>query len=162
MNLPEAEAKILKELRASGDKDALRSKVAALRAQKWTLRTIADAVGVSRTTIQDWERGAPQSDEPPDATLSPKAIETAGDKTVRWRSHIKRVDKERLARLAPQAQKVRSQTPAESPLRQAADLLDLTIVYYIERMTAITEIAEAMGVTHRAVKARLERMVESD
>lgn len=157
-HLPEVEQQKIRDLYASDDRPALKNHIAALRRQHWPLRSIAEALGLSRATVQYWERNADPTSQPEKVPLSPKAIETAGVRTVRWRSHLRQDEAERLAVLAPQAQKVRSQTPEDSPLRDAAALLDALILKAQGRMVAVTEIAQAMGVTHRAVSARLERL----
>lgn len=159
--LPEAESTKLKEIYESGDREELKSYIASLRAQQWPLRAIGEPLGLSRSTIQFWEKN--YTDEPNDEVLySPRAIETSGVKTVRWRTQILDGDYIRFRELAALAKGVRSQTPQGSPLRLASAELDALIETYLSRMVPITEIAKAMGVTHRAVKARIERRHENE
>ena len=157
--LPTAEVDRLKALHESGDRDALRAYIRALREQQWPLRAIGDPLGVSRSTVQYWEQTGQPAKDPKDTVvpLSPRAITTAGTKTVRWRSRLPEGVAEQLKYHADRAKMVRSQTPPNSPLRQSAKILDDMIALYLSHMVAVTEIAEAMGVTHRAVKARMER-----
>ena len=158
--LPEEEATYLKKLYESGDRKALKRHIAALRDKQWPLRAIGEPLGLSRSTIQFWERAADGGYPSKAVTLSPKAIETAGVKTVRWRTRIHPVHWEEFGKLAKSAQKVRSQTPEISQLREDAERLDVLIEYYLNKMVPVTSIAKAMGVTHRAVKARMERRDE--
>ena len=156
--LPAAQAEHLRALYASGDRPGLKAYIVALRAKQWPLRAIGEPLGLSRSTIQYFERSASYIDNTRvEIPLSPRAIETDGVKTVRWRSHIPENQKPTLRLLSDQARRVRAQTPADSPLRRASTDLDYWIEHYLYRMVPVTEIAEAMGVTHRAVKARLER-----
>ena len=162
-HLPEAQADRLRALHASGDRPALKAYINALRAQQWPLRAIGEPLGLSRSTIQYFEKTAEYVDHTIlDIPFSPKAIETAGARTVRWRSHLPGNQKAWLHVLAQQARKVRAQTlPGSAPHRASEDL-DNLIEHYLNRMVPVTEIAEAMGVTHRAVKARIERRSETD
>lgn len=158
--LPQNEANRLREIHASGDRDALRGYIRALRDRRWPLRAIGEPLGLSRSTIQFWETtGVPEENPSQEivVSMSPRAIETAGDKLTRRRSEVLEEDKQRMNLLSFMAKQVRSQTPENSPLRRAANELDAKIEEYLKRMVPVTEIAKAMGVTHRAVKARMER-----
>jgi DNA-binding transcriptional MerR regulator len=162
VHLPQAQADRLKALYSSGDRPALKAYIGALRAQGWPLRAIGEPLDLPRSTIQYFEKSADQTADTSSIPLSPKAIETAGTKTVRWRTHIPAEQRPMLRELADKAKRVRSTTPQDSELRQASDRLDSLIQHYLDRMVPVTEIAEAMGVTHRAVNARIERRNESD
>lgn len=161
--LPEAQADRLQAIYASGDRPALKAYIAALRARGWPLRAIGDPLGLPRSTVQYFENNAPSDVVVAAAIpLSVRFIENAGAKTARWRTHIPEDHRDLLRTRAADARRVRAQTPANSPLREAAERLDNLIELYLSRMVPVTEIAEVMGVTHRAVTARLERRNGSD
>ena len=156
MPLPPLESERLLELYENGDRVELKRYIAALRANKWTLQAVAETLGVSKSTVQYWERHA-KGVNPEDAPLSPRGVEVQGVKTVKWRTHVPTKDVEHIAYLAQQARKVRSQTPAGSQLYKDAEMLDFLIQENLTRMVSVTELAGIMGVTNRAVKARIER-----
>jgi hypothetical protein len=160
--LPPEQAARLRLLHAQGDHESLKTYIAALRAQQWPLRAIGEPLGLSRSTIHYFERNAKGPKDTSSIPLPERAFEVAGAKTVRWRTHLPPEQRDRLADLAKKARRVRAQTPANSELRIAADTLDTLIEVYLHRMVPVTEIADAMGVTHRAVTARIERRNETD
>ncbi len=160
VQLPKEEQDALVALHKGGDRVALKSRILALRAQKWPLRAIGEPMGVGRSTVQMWEQSSSEVDQsmlPEDVKLSPRAIETAGVKEVRWKVAVSSEDVYWLRTLYLSARKVRSQTPQSSPLRANSAELDELIEHYLNKMVPVTDIARHMGVTHRAVKARLER-----
>lgn len=157
--LPPHEIKVLNHMIATGDVSGLRSRVALLRSKGWTLRQLAEVVGVSHTTISNWEDTPTNPDSR--TTLSPKAVTSAGVKTVRWYVRLTSKDREQLADLSKSAKKVTSASSTSSQNYRDSLMLDELIVAHLHRMVPITEIAEAMDVTHRAVRARLERRNDS-
>lgn len=158
MALPYHEAETLRKLYDSGDRVCLQLYIVALRAQLWSLQEIADVLNVSRSTVLFWERNAPdRAAIMPTVPLSHRAIENAGVRTLKKRVHIPKNDRALLPHLAQQARKVTRTTPSSSQLKKDAELFDRLIEIYLERTVPITEIAQAAGISHRAISARLER-----
>ena len=155
VDLPKELVEELLAIYESGDREMLSNYIISLRAQKWPLRAIGEPIGMSKSTVQFWERAA--TADAVDTTYSPRAIESAGVRTVRWSARISDGDLERFRTLSEEARKVRSQTPENSSQRIAAEELDLLIEVYLNKMVTVTDIANAMGVTRRAVRARMER-----
>lgn len=155
--LPDTENARLQELYGQKDRSELISYVSLLRSTGWTLQDIANCLGVQRSTVQYWERKAKNPQSVKEVPYSPREIEQRGVKTVKTFVLIPKNDEIRLKELSIQAKKISNRTPADSPLRQMSYELDCLIYKHVRRMVPVSKIAEAMGVTHRAVRARLER-----
>jgi len=155
--LPEQERDKLLELYDHEDRTALIEYICALRSRQWTLQDIANVLGVQRSTVQYWERKGKLGESVKKVTSSPKEIKNQGNQTVKTYILIPESDRIRLKDLSAQARKISNRTPDNSPLRQAAAELDQLIHKHLLRMVPVSKIAEAMGVTHRAVRSRIER-----
>lgn len=162
VELPEAEKDILRRFRHADDLPGLRTRVYALRKNKWPLRAIGDAVGAPRSTVRMWELSASDLDdnELPKVPECPRAAKARGERVVRMRLDVPPGDREELQRLAASAKLVRSRTPKESPARKDAEKLDQMIERYIARGVPVKRIADRMGVTPRAVTARHNRYLD--
>ena len=153
--LPESEVLILQRLISSGDYKGLKARVALLRQKGWSVRQIAPAAGVSRTTVSNW--GSTPVDPYAQSVLSHRVIASAGVKTVKWYARIPRYDVEEMQKLAVGAKKVTSASSKDSENYQDGLFLDNFIQHYLDNLVPVTEIAKILGITHRAVRARLER-----
>jgi len=69
-------------------------------------------------------------------------------------------DRDRLVELAASVRTIRGWTPANSQARKDAETLEVLIESYILRGVPVKRIAMRMGVTYRAVAARLERRAQ--
>lgn len=126
----------------------------------WTLRAIGEALQPpkSRSTVQTWvDRGREVA---PDPKLPPVSAPTLATPPVYIpikppSPGIPGGDLETIQRLAPIARKFRS---GMSPLHKASqanqDLTDLCLSLYDKNVT-IKELADAAGVTYRAMSKRL-------
>jgi hypothetical protein len=164
--LPEQEARLLRELRQAGPAalPQLRARVAALREAGWALATVGAPVGANRSTTRMWELTAKPADvrknvkehgKPPAA---PPKVRTM--KVVRLYPDVPEAERAELVKLAAQARLVRGHTPQNSPARRAAEEFERRICAYHKRGVPLKRIAEHVGVTHRAIAARLERVEE--
>ena len=158
--LPGREADKIRSLRENDDLDGLRSRVLALRQAGWTLAAIGEPLGAGRSTVRLWETKARASgldDWAEHGVPSPPPRPSAAPRVARLRPDVPEGERARLRELAESARVVRGGTPADSPHRRDAEELDQLIEGYLRRQVAATRIAEHMGVTHRAVRARMER-----
>jgi hypothetical protein len=161
--LPEREAQALKKLREAGPSalPQLRAYVALLRDAGWPLSAVGKPLGANRSTTRMWQvaalpidmelartkYGAPSAAPPRRSTV----------KVVRMYPDVPQEEREELKALAAQARLVRGHTAADAPTRQAADEFERRLREYHKRGVPLKRIAEYIGVTHRAVAARLER-----
>ena len=159
--LPEAEAARLITLREAGPSQlpALRGRVKALRNANWSLAAIGAPLGANRSTTRMWELGA----KPEDVTTASNVpvptgpVKTRAVKLVRLYPDVPDGERPELARLADSARRVRGWTPADSQARKDALELERLLEVYVNRGVPLKRIAEHLGVTHRAIAARLER-----
>lgn len=158
VELPKAEADALVAVRESGDLQTLRQRVYALRKAGWPLRAIGDALsGTARSTVRMWELAADPSGELPSVASCPRGATENGERVVRLRPDVPIEEREELKRLAESARTVRGWTPKDAQARKDADALDELLVKYTKRNVPVKRLATHMGVTFRAVAARLER-----
>lgn len=161
--LPEEEQQLLQKLRADNNLPLLRARVALLREAGWTLASIGAPLDANRSTTRMWEYASAKSDFPeakalrevPEIERPPK-----GAKVLRKYPDVPVDEREHLRDLADKARTVRGWTPDDDPSRKAADELGELLINYREMGVPLTRLADHMGVTHRAVAARIERSTE--
>lgn len=156
--LPPHEVAILLSLRDFN----LYARAGQLYKANWTLRAIGEAFEPpkSRTTIRSWVDRAhdtvPLIDLPP---VEPPVLVTP-ETYVSTRSvspGISPADRDRIQTLAPIARKYRSgMHPDHAASRANTDLTVICTRLYAEDVT-VRELAEAAGVTYRAMAKRLGR-----
>jgi hypothetical protein len=160
--LSASEADLLRKLREAGPSGLpmLRGRVAALREAGWTLAAVGEPLNANRSTTKMWQLSAKPEDVTAARELAP--IETAPKreqpfKVVRLYPDVPAHDLPELHRLADSARRVRGWASEDSPQRQDAKEFEKKLQVYVERGVPIKRIADHLGVTHRAIAARLER-----
>lgn len=138
------------------DKDRFYALIVALRTQNWPLRAIAEALGVSRTAVQGWERkcptGIPIPNVEPMPTPPPKE-RTSGVK----KKELSVEETDTLRQLAEEASTVRRYTDQNAQARRSADLLESKLYTYHLKGITLTQLAEACGVSRSAIAQRLRK-----
>ena len=161
--LPQDEQDLLRKLRNDGDLPLLRARVALLRDAGWTLAAIGAPLEANRSTTRMWEYAATSDDATKAKAIAPvpECERTPrGARVIRMYPDVPPSKREELRSLADQARNVRGWTPNDAPSRQAADELGKRLVAYDKKGVPLKRLAEHMGVTHRAVAARIERVNE--
>lgn len=160
-DLPENEATLLRDLRAGGTATlpALRARVAALRDAGWTLVAVGRPLGANRSTTRMWQLTAKPEDveEVKKAGVPHAPLKIAPARTIRLYPDVPPAELAELQRLAESARTVRGSTPQDSQARKDAREFEAKLQHYVERGVPMKRLAERLGVTHRAVAARLER-----
>lgn len=147
--------KTLQELRGN-DTPAFLLHVKALRAAQWPLRAISEPLGVSRTTVSNWELGAPSGASLPEVEQMP--LTAPKDRTKAQKKVTLTTDEaEELHRLTEEAATVRRFTDANSQSRQSARLLESMLYNYREKGHTLTELAKACHVSRSAIAQRLRK-----
>lgn len=147
---------ILKETRKGPYPSVFYQQIYALRKAGWPLRAIANSLGVSRTAVSSWETKAdPQNTtealESLPAGLTPNLKSTYLNKDLTWEESA------HLHTLAVKASKVRRYTSENSEGRKAAKALEKLLLEYNDEGISITKLAQACGVTRRAIAQRMEK-----
>lgn len=163
--LPEAEQNILRDLRTKGDLPVLRARVALLRDAGWTLAAIGAPLEANRSTTRMWEYAADnefieqakQLGAVPEIDRAPQ-----GAREIRKFPDVPVEDREKLRTLANGARAVRGWTADDAPSMIAAKELERMLVRYSGQGVPLKRLAEHMGVTHRAVAARIERAQKTE
>jgi hypothetical protein len=165
--LPEREAEVLRELREAGANalPLLRARVFLLRDGGWSLAAVGAPLGANRSTTRMWQTSAKPEDvkrclkQHGKPTVAPPRSKTA--KVVRLYPDVPEADRAKLVKLAESARRVRGWTPQDAPERKdASEFEKLLRMYHEERGVPMKRLAEHIGVTHRAIAARLERADE--
>lgn len=162
--LPPQEAERLRELRAKTDPAALYARVLVLRAKGWPLRAIGEPLSVSRMGVRSWQLRAENdltvlerlSDENdvPDLPLHARGSDVRPARVV---PQVPKEDADRMRELSVLVRDIRGGTPQDSPARTAADELYRLLDHHInERGVPAQHVANEVGVTRRAIMARLE------
>lgn len=132
--------------------------VAHLRKEKWPLRAISEGLGVSRSIVSVWEKKGQENyvdvydlSEPMPKDLPRKL------KPVYSSYTLSDEQKDKLAELTEQASTVRRFTDVNAPSRQAASELEELLHNHREAGASLAELAQACGVSRRAVAQRLEK-----
>ena len=157
-NLPSLSPETIEQLVALRDteKEKFYALVMALRTRNWPLRAIAEALGVSRTAVQGWERKCPPGTPLPDAEwlpTPPPKERTSGTKKKELTDEECRT----LRELADDASTVRRYTDENAPARRSADLLESKLYTYRVKGVSLTQLAEACGVSRSAIAQRLRK-----
>lgn len=159
--LPDDESERLRVMRAAGGEQlpALRARVAALRAAGWSLAAVGAPLGANRSTTRMWQLGATDEDAAASAQEHPvpRPLPTKAAPFVRLYPDVPASERDELMRLAESARKVRGWTPKDAPTREDAAEFERRLREYHERGVPLKRLADHVGVTHRAIAARLER-----
>lgn len=155
INLPPAEAQRLVALRETGDLNALRALVAAYRRAGWTLQAIGAPLGKGRSTVRLWEKTHPVDVALPDVPKAP--LRVTKQRVVKLPPDVPLAEREKLRELAEQARQVRRWTGYDAQERVSSRQLDELLRTYQANGVNSAILARRIGVTHRAVRARLER-----
>jgi hypothetical protein len=155
--LPEKTATELIALRES-DTDLFYVAIKALTDHKWSLRSIAEAIGVSFTSVQKWKTLADTEHyaltiEVPEV---PERFKATSSKPTKPEVHIPSSDQNRIQELIPLAAMVRGRTPQDSPYREAARELEDILFKYKEQDVSYKTLSALAGVSRRAIAQRLE------
>lgn len=160
--LPEGEATLLRGLPAAARNARLRD----LYEAGWSLSSLAAAFTPARprTTIRAWVTSAGASDDtlpPVPRPAAPKAV-TAAQRDVRRfaaprrrRMGLPPDASTEIATLAPLARRHRPRTSPNNPARLANEGLTRLTRSLYARGASIPELAEAAGVTYRAMRRRV-------
>jgi DNA-binding NtrC family response regulator len=147
--LPIEEVAVLRSLKGI----KLKARCRALYDAGWTLSAIGEPLGKQRSTIRLWVNSVEPSTGgfsiplPIDKTYVPKKTPSPG---------ISAVDRQRITELAPLARKYRSKLPDTHPSSKANyELTALCMSLHSQHVT-IQELADAAGVTYRAMYRRIK------
>jgi len=162
-DLPDAEAQKLRELREAGPNSLpqLRARVALLREAGWSLAAVGKPLGANRSTTRMWQTSAKPEDvlaatfETGTKPVSPER--RASVKVVRLYPDVPEDERDELVKLATSARRIRGWTPPDSEARRDASEFERRLREYNARGVPLKRMAEHIGVTHRAIAARLER-----
>jgi hypothetical protein len=155
VELPQSEVEIIQDLYKNKDFPSLRQRTLALNNKGWTLESIGAAVGKGRSTVHLWKKAAdrqtvlPEVSDLPESTIKYKSIKLPIDVPVDERGN--------LVRLAKSASMVRGWTPPNDLHRQDSAELNKLLQHYLDKGVSVATLARRLGVTHRAIRARLER-----
>ena len=153
--LSDETAQTLKTLKDT-DIDEFYRYVKALRKEGWPLRAIAEPLGAARSVIAVWE------DKAGNPSTLPKVEQLPDDlprevKPIYIHLELTEEETKRLRALAESASQVRRFTdPSAQSRRDAAELEDL-LHDYQDAGASLSVLAEACGVTRRAIAQRLEK-----
>lgn len=164
--LPEKTASELVTLRET-DTDLFYVAIKALTDEKWSLRAIAEAIGVSFTSVQKWKTLADTQHYAVtiDIPEVPQKLKATSSRPTKPEVHIPASDQTRIQELIPQAAMVRGRTPENSSYREAARELEDLFFKYKEQDVSYKTLSEIAGVSRRAIAQRLEsraRRVSTD
>lgn len=157
VTLPEDEGALLQRLRAS-DRRRFLIRVRALVDSGWPLRAVGEPLGTGRSTVRAWKVASENIDATDhDLDELPPVPTRLRAKVVRLRPDVPEEERAHLTELAQQARTVNRWTPAEAPERLASRELNELLARYVARGVPVRTLASRLGVTYRAVVARLER-----
>lgn len=156
MELPDPERELLASLR--GDLPALRARVRALRAARWTLESIGRSLGAPRSTVRSWQlHPSPGPDLTDPVPLPPSSRPLPSTAPTRALApDVPAPDAALIARLSPLARRVRGGTPPSSPAREAAAQLNALVRHHHARGVPTQRLATLAGVSYRAMRVRLD------
>lgn len=159
--LPENEVRFLETL----DQEARNSRISALHDAGWSFSVIGASMNppVAKTTVHFWSKKAVRAHQEREVPLPPvKSIpQSVPTKTPpRYRTVSPGVPpkmKDEIRNLASQARNYRSRTPPGSPYALANDALTSIAKTLREMGVPTSSIAEAAGVSYRAMARRLNK-----
>lgn len=155
--LPEETVQMLKKLRNEEDRTPFHDHVASLRVNGWTLKSIADALHVSRSIVSIWESKSIKNPEDLPETIQ---LPTDIDERIRpiySRYELSTDQATELYVLTEKASKVRRYTKANDPAREAARELEDLLHKYKSEGASLNQLKNACGVSRRAIAQRLEK-----
>jgi hypothetical protein len=127
------------------------------RLQGWTLQALADAIGVTREAIrQRADRGRARADIPT-VPMPPRRPTPMPQPPKNNRLLIRPEVAERLREMHAIARTVNGGTAADDPRRTVSVQFTEWLSKLVEQGVTVYRIAEELGVTHFAVRARLAR-----
>lgn len=157
--LPQLSEKTVKEMTIlrNGHLPVFYAYIHVLREKGWPLRAIAEALDVSRTTVSNWDKKSSRITNVPSNIQDlpqnlPKKV-----KSVYLDYMIPLDEQNKMKSLTEKASKVRRYTDRNSPARKAAEELEQIILQHKEKGASLSDIAEACGVTRRAVAQRINK-----
>lgn len=150
--LPEETYATLAQLDETGDIDTRDSYIAALRDARWTLQSIATAVGITRERVRQIARDN-KSDAAADLSVpTPPLIPTKPGPVYIEPDPVKLA---RLLELQPLAQSVRANSPKFR--EEAEEYTALLAECHQKDKVTLYRLALRLGVTHGALRFRLAR-----
>lgn len=162
LHLPREEVEFLATL----SPQAKNARLAALHEAGWSYSALSECLNTPKTTVHFWVRNA-QFD--PSATLRPVPKPTLPIKTslplpkgTRTRSISPKVPPDlrpRLRELSQRSRRYRARTPENSPLAIANRQLTELAVHLRSQGVPTADIAEAAGVSYRAMARRIAKGV---
>jgi hypothetical protein len=161
--LPQETTDLLVNLREN-DKEEFHNYVKALVDNKWSLRSIAAAVGSGHSIVKVWKDSAEGPTRYPVPEV-PRKLKESSSRPVKPEVEIPTSDQKRILELTQQASMVRGRTPQDSPYRQAARELEDLLFHYKELDVSYKRLSEIAQVSRRAIAQRLEsraRRVSTD
>jgi hypothetical protein len=160
VSLPPEEGELLRQLRDT-DRPHFLVRVRALVDAGWPLRAVGEPFGAGRSTVRSWKMSASDSARVDMADLPPVPARTKL-KVVRMRPDVPEEERAHLVELSQAARNVNRWTPQDAPERKASQELNELLQRYVDRGVPVRTLANRLGVTYRAVVARLERREQSD
>lgn len=160
-DLPADEIALLRFYSQSGDTDALHVRCRELYLAGWPYRAMADAMipKKNRTVVRSWIEKAPRQ-HPASYILTPiplpelKTPEPGPGKPAS--PGISPTDRARIEELAPISRKFRASMAPEHPAALANQELTTLVLTLHESNVPVRELADAAGVTYRAMARRLD------
>jgi len=147
----------LKDLRET-DRDAFYALVSELRTRKWPLRAVSEALGVSRSIIAVWSRKGADFELPEIRELAEDVPELPSKVRPMYSTYtLTDEQRDKLYALAREAANVRRFTDQNAPSRLAAAELEDLLHEHRDKGASLSDLADACGVSRRAVAQRLEK-----
>ncbi len=160
VKLPPEEGALLRRLRET-NRHLFLIRVRTLVDTGWPLRAVGEPLGTGRSTVRAWKVAAGEAtnkdlEDLPDIPTRSKL------KVIRLRPDVPEEERPYLIELAQQARSVNRWTPQDAPERRASQELNELLRKYADRGVPVRTLADRLGVTYRAVVARLERQEQKD
>jgi hypothetical protein len=155
VTLPAEEGALLRQLRET-DRRRFLIRVRALVDSGWPLRAVGEPLDAGRSTVRSWKMSAGEADAR-DLEELPPVPARSRLKVIRLRPDVPEEERAELIELAQQARSVNRWTPQDAPERAASQELNRRLQMYVNRGVPVRTLANRLGVTYRAVVARLER-----
>lgn len=157
-SLSEETKLILKEAYDLEDKHDFYNLILSLRKKNWPLRAMADALNVSRTAVQNWERKADPDKISDSVEELPQKID-AQIRPLYSKFVLSKEQASSLLALAKKAALVRKNTLENAPEKLAAKELEQLLMEYKEQGCSLSQLARVCHVSRRAIAQRLEKYV---
>lgn len=155
-SLPEFEAELLQSL--TGYELFARAKV--LYQSGWTLRSIGEAFEPprARSTIRYWINSpTPIASAYSDLPTTPiPTLQTSASRPKKPRRPLTAAESSRIAHLAPSARRYRAtMKPGHASAKANREMTDLCVRLHHDERVTIADLAEAAGVSYRAMARRV-------